>query len=107
MSLEMEKQIELSAYIFRNDETKTESPLSSPDENSTKNARFFQIRGFEIPQIYLFSSEKRILVFCLAFRMLNALLVQNYFNPDEHCQGPEVAHRITLGSLYWLKSVNF
>ncbi|KAL5076898.1 hypothetical protein RYX36_015882 [Vicia faba] len=29
--------------------------------------------------------------------MLNSLLVQSYFNPDEHWQGPEVAHRIAFG----------
>lgn len=46
---------------------------------------------------FLFSSEKKVFHFCLAFRMLNALLVQTYFNPDEHWQGPEVAHRIAFG----------
>ncbi|KAL1332609.1 hypothetical protein HN51_061385 [Arachis hypogaea] len=44
-----------------------------------------------------FSSEKRVFFFCLVFRMLNSLLVQTYFNPDEHWQGPEVAHRIAFG----------
>lgn len=29
--------------------------------------------------------------------MLNSMLVQSYFNPDEHWQGPEVAHRIAFG----------
>ncbi|CAI8611283.1 unnamed protein product [Vicia faba] len=42
-------------------------------------------------------SDKQIFIFCLAFRMLNSLLVQSYFNPDEHWQGPEVAHRIAFG----------
>lgn len=42
-------------------------------------------------------SDKQIFAFCLAFRMLNSLLVQSYFNPDEHWQGPEVAHRIAFG----------
>ncbi|CAJ2649668.1 unnamed protein product [Trifolium pratense] len=43
------------------------------------------------------SSHKRIFAFCLAFRILNSILVQSYFNPDEHWQGPEVAHRIAFG----------
>ncbi|GER56082.1 GPI mannosyltransferase [Striga asiatica] len=29
--------------------------------------------------------------------MINSLLVQTYFNPDEHWQAPEVAHRIAFG----------
>ncbi|KAL2338580.1 hypothetical protein Fmac_013026 [Flemingia macrophylla] len=43
------------------------------------------------------SSHKQVLAFCMAFRMLNSVLVQTYFNPDEHWQGPEVAHRIAFG----------
>ncbi|GMN24606.1 hypothetical protein TIFTF001_049160 [Ficus carica] len=44
-------------------------------------------------------SEKtrRVFLFCLAFRLANALLVQTYFNPDEHWQSLEVAHRIAFG----------
>lgn len=36
---------------------------------------------------------------CLAGRMLNAMLVQTYFNPDEHWQSLEVAHHIVFGYL--------
>ncbi|KAF7838088.1 GPI mannosyltransferase 3 isoform X1 [Senna tora] len=61
----------------------------TPDSSKSDDLGFFHI--------FLFSSEKRIFAFCLAFRMLNALLVQTYFNPDEHWQGPEVAHRIAFG----------
>ncbi|XP_054813471.1 mannosyltransferase APTG1-like [Prosopis cineraria] len=52
--------------------------------------------------ISLFSSEKRIFCFCLAFRTLNALLLQTCFNSDEHWQGPEVAHRIAFGRKWGL-----
>ncbi|KAG0462276.1 hypothetical protein HPP92_020752 [Vanilla planifolia] len=45
----------------------------------------------------LFFSEKRILAFCMAFRAINSFLVQTYFNPDEHWQSLEVAHRIVFG----------
>lgn len=45
----------------------------------------------------LLSSSKRVFILCLALRMLNSLLVQTYFNPDEHWQALEVAHRITFG----------
>ncbi|XP_059461276.1 mannosyltransferase APTG1 isoform X2 [Corylus avellana] len=45
----------------------------------------------------LFSSSKTVFAICLAFRVANALLVQTYFNPDEHWQALEVAHRIAFG----------
>ncbi|KAH7569299.1 hypothetical protein JRO89_XS06G0140200 [Xanthoceras sorbifolium] len=45
----------------------------------------------------LFSSDKTIFAACLAFRVANALLIQTYFNPDEHWQALEVAHRIVFG----------
>ncbi|KAI5414849.1 hypothetical protein KIW84_040350 [Lathyrus oleraceus] len=51
----------------------------------------------ETPNFPKSVSDKQIFAFCLAFRMLNSLLVQSYFNPDEHWQGPEVAHRIAFG----------
>ncbi|RRT83999.1 hypothetical protein B296_00004150, partial [Ensete ventricosum] len=43
-------------------------------------------------------SEKRIWAAALAFRAANALLIQTYFNPDEHWQSLEVAHRVVFGS---------
>lgn len=45
----------------------------------------------------LFSSSKRVFILCLVMRIINSLLVQTYFNPDEHWQALEVAHRITFG----------
>ncbi|KAB1204157.1 GPI mannosyltransferase 3 [Morella rubra] len=45
----------------------------------------------------VFSSSERVFALCLAFRLANALLVQTYFNPDEHWQALEVAHRIAFG----------
>ncbi|KAJ8446054.1 hypothetical protein Cgig2_017556 [Carnegiea gigantea] len=44
-------------------------------------------------------SWKRIFYLCLAFRILNSLLVQTYFNPDEHWQLLEVAHQLVFGTL--------
>ncbi|XP_076889169.1 mannosyltransferase APTG1-like [Bidens hawaiensis] len=44
-----------------------------------------------------FLSLKKIFIFCLVFRIANALFVQTYFNPDEHWQALEVAHRVTFG----------
>lgn len=41
--------------------------------------------------------SKKIFLICLAIRAINSLLVQTYFNPDEHWQGPEVAHRLVFG----------
>lgn len=45
----------------------------------------------------LFASEKRFFAVCLALRIVNALLIQTYFNPDEHWQALEVAHRMVFG----------
>ncbi|KAL1205964.1 Mannosyltransferase APTG1 [Cardamine amara subsp. amara] len=54
-------------------------------------------------------SPKRIFFFCLAFRVVNALLIQTYFNPDEHWQSLEVAHRTVFGYGYltweWKKGI--
>ena len=47
-----------------------------------------------------FQSSMKIFVICLVFRMANSLFVQTYFNPDEHWQALEVAHRITFGYVY-------
>ncbi|KQJ92856.1 hypothetical protein BRADI_3g01150v3 [Brachypodium distachyon] len=41
--------------------------------------------------------ERRVLALAMAFRAANALLVRTYFNPDEHWQCLEVAHRIAFG----------
>ncbi|KAK4802981.1 hypothetical protein SAY86_001184 [Trapa natans] len=46
---------------------------------------------------HLFHSERSVFLLCVAFRAVNALLVQTYFNPDEHWQALEVAHKITFG----------
>lgn len=43
------------------------------------------------------ASNRKVLVFALAFRAANALLVRTYFNPDEHWQCLEVAHRVAFG----------
>ncbi|KAG1361552.1 GPI mannosyltransferase 3 [Cocos nucifera] len=45
----------------------------------------------------VFSSGRRVWALSLAFRAANSLLVQTYFNPDEHWQSLEVAHRIVFG----------
>lgn len=45
----------------------------------------------------LLISPREVFILCLVARMLNSLLVQTYFNPDEHWQALEVAHHITFG----------
>lgn len=46
---------------------------------------------------WFFASDGRVWLLCLIFRVANALLVQTYFNPDEHWQALEVAHRVAFG----------
>ncbi|CAM6093376.1 unnamed protein product [Calypogeia fissa] len=41
--------------------------------------------------------ERWVWRMCLAFRLLNALVVRTYFNPDEHWQALEIAHRMVFG----------
>ena len=43
--------------------------------------------------------EESIWKICLAARLVNSLLVQTYFNPDEHWQALEVAHHTVFGSV--------
>ncbi|KAK2412672.1 Alg9 mannosyltransferase family [Trifolium repens] len=71
-----------------NNETKIQHNSYKDEENKQKH---------QTPKYSNSVSHKRIFSFCLAFRILNSILVQSYFNPDEYWQGPEVAHRIALG----------
>ena len=43
------------------------------------------------------SPPRLLLLYLVAFRVVNTLLVQSYFNPDEYWQGPEVAHWMVFG----------
>ncbi|RVW88404.1 GPI mannosyltransferase 3 [Vitis vinifera] len=67
------------------DKDRIENPNLSEEEKKRK------------PNYDLFSSSTKTLMFCLALRMANSLLVQTYFNPDEHWQALEVAHNIAFG----------
>ncbi|XP_021899812.1 GPI mannosyltransferase 3 isoform X2 [Carica papaya] len=65
---------------------------------STKKSPDLSNKDEIVPsKLCLFSSLKRIFVACLAIRIVNALLIQTYFNPDEHWQSLEVAHHIVFG----------
>ncbi|KAA8535457.1 hypothetical protein F0562_030460 [Nyssa sinensis] len=67
------------------------------DKDYIEVSNSFDKEEKRIPMSNLFSSSKRVFVLCLAIRMVNSLLVQTYFNPDEHWQALEVAHHITFG----------
>lgn len=71
-----------------------------PNERTTQNPKL-PTSDYHKPltKSDLFSSTKTVFALCLAFRVANALLVQTYFNPDEHWQALEVAHRIAFGYL--------
>lgn len=70
--------------------------LTVADRDAIENPSSFREEK-RTPNPILLSSSKRVFVLCLAMRMLNSLLVQTQFNPDEHWQALEVAHRITFG----------
>ncbi|KAH8481943.1 hypothetical protein H0E87_029412 [Populus deltoides] len=63
----------------------------------TKNPDISIQKGYKSQKSNFFSSERNIFTLCLAFRIVNSLLIQTYFNPDEHWQALEVAHRIVFG----------
>ncbi len=59
-----------------------------------------RVKGYHHHHLLAAWDEKWVWRLCLAFRLLNAMLVQTYFNPDEHWQALEVAHRIAFGYTY-------
>uniref|UniRef100_A0A5B6YXW7 Mannosyltransferase n=1 Tax=Davidia involucrata TaxID=16924 RepID=A0A5B6YXW7_DAVIN len=67
------------------------------DKDRIQSPNSFDREEKRFPKSNLFSSSKRVFFLCLAIRMVNSLLVQTYFNPDEHWQALEVAHHITFG----------
>ncbi|KAF5743857.1 GPI mannosyltransferase 3 isoform X3 [Tripterygium wilfordii] len=64
-------------------------PDVSHEEEEEKRTKSMESR--------LFSSPKNVFALCLVFRIVNSLLVETYFNPDEHWQALEVAHRLVFG----------
>lgn len=54
-----------------------------------------QVRGDD--SSIQFWTERNVFISCLLFRSVNALLIHTYFNPDEHWQALEVAHRVVFG----------
>ncbi|KAH7387741.1 hypothetical protein KP509_16G038800 [Ceratopteris richardii] len=60
-------------------------------------------RSSAVKQLKRFSNTEipwggsKVLMGCIAFRILNALVLQTAFNPDEYWQSVEVAHRIVFG----------
>ncbi|KAL3614020.1 Mannosyltransferase aptg1 [Castilleja foliolosa] len=71
----------------RNSEIESETADDSNNKFISKNPRIKN----SPPALH------RIFIFCLITRIINSLLVQTYFNPDEYWQGPEVAHHIAFG----------
>ncbi|WOG93982.1 hypothetical protein DCAR_0313272 [Daucus carota subsp. sativus] len=65
--------------------------------NVPEERKSFEGAETRSPISIIFSSSERVFVLCLVMRMINSLLVQTYFNPDEHWQALEVAHRVTFG----------
>ncbi|KAM5554037.1 mannosyltransferase APTG1-like [Rosa sericea] len=81
------RQRQSSAVSSSANTRRTQNPIPTKSQQEEKEGSQFD----------LLASPKNVYLFCLAFRIVNALLVQTYFNPDEHWQALEVAHRITFG----------
>ncbi|AQK67796.1 Alg9-like mannosyltransferase family [Zea mays] len=69
---------------------------SPPSDASTGTAPTPEKSGWIRPWAAT-GSDLKVLELALAFRAANALLVRTYFNPDEHWQCLEVAHRVAFG----------
>lgn len=72
---------------------------NSGTNDGTQNLSLSQ-DGNEKKKIHIPKSRfslNKVFLACLVTRVVNALLVQTYFNPDEHWQALEVAHKITFG----------
>ena len=70
---------------------------SADDKDRFENPNAFRRKEMTTSSSHLTFSSTRVFVICLTMRMANSLLVQTYFNPDEHWQALEVAHRFTFG----------
>ncbi|XP_027069635.2 mannosyltransferase APTG1-like isoform X1 [Coffea arabica] len=72
---------------------------NSRTNNSTQNLSLSQ-DGNEKKKTHIPKSRfslNKVFLACLVTRVVNALLIQTYFNPDEHWQALEVAHKLTFG----------
>ncbi|CAN4084330.1 unnamed protein product [Withania somnifera] len=70
--------------------------VSSTDDNNTKKHNPNILKTSKNNKI-IHPLLKKVFFLCLFLRFVNALLVQTYFNPDEHWQVLEVAHHISFG----------
>lgn len=74
------------------------SKNSASDTDSTvKSGSKEQKQVRSDDSIIQFWTERNVFISCLLFRSVNALLIHTYFNPDEHWQALEVAHRVVFG----------
>ncbi|WCJ32280.1 GPI mannosyltransferase 3 [Euphorbia peplus] len=73
------------------------SKLTSPRSDFNGQGERYEEEEKKSHMSGFFSSTLNIFGLCLAFRIANSLLIQTYFNPDEHWQSLEVAHRVVFG----------
>ncbi|XP_031394344.1 GPI mannosyltransferase 3 isoform X2 [Punica granatum] len=72
-------------------------PSPDPDRDKSQNPPHSTEKRPKPQDSHSFHSERNVFLLCLAMRAVNSLLVQTYFNPDEHWQALEVAHKIAFG----------
>lgn len=66
---------------------------------SEEEAEFDKDSVMEVPTVLrvLLSSQQALFFGLLAFRIVNALLIQTSYVPDEYWQSIEVAHKMVFG----------
>lgn len=88
--------ITIVSRIMKRRSTSSKNSASDPDL-TFKSGSKEQNQGRSNDGSLRFWTDRKVFIGCLLFRFVNALLVHTYFNPDEHWQALEVAHRVVFG----------
>jgi phosphatidylinositol glycan class B len=73
------------------------SRLSSTIDDETKDPKKQSRAGQAVKHVVQSANAQDVLLFLVAFRVLNALTIQTFFQPDEYFQSLEPAWRLAFG----------
>ncbi|CAI9742989.1 GPI mannosyltransferase 3-like [Octopus vulgaris] len=90
-----------SATFSQNRQKSSDSIVSNDDKNDNDCFLFSEhiLGGLPVMK-RLFSAERNIFMALVAFRVVNALLIQTQYVPDEYWQSLEIAHSTAFGYGY-------
>ena len=67
------------------------------DRESEQPSSIYQEEITMVSPNVIYPSKNWLFPALLLFRVINAVIIQTFFVPDEFWQGPEVAHRVAFG----------